>query len=87
MSILFLKSSDGLVNLADDERLSLFARCLREQQMAGFGETIDARQFHCPVCKSPGFNTGWGHIDFVCGGEQVDEYMWGPCGKQGTTVA
>lgn len=68
----FLKA-DGVPNLADDPRLSLFAVCVASQQSAGFKTTIDARQFECPICKAAGFNTGWGYTMYTCGSEVLSD--------------
>jgi hypothetical protein len=79
--------ADG-TNLADDERLALFAVCIAHQQNAGFKTYIDARQVECPECNSPGFNTGWGYWAFTCGGELLsDGTCWSePCGRTPESV-
>jgi hypothetical protein len=66
----------GLVNLADDPRLSLLAACVANQcTYAGFGRqgVIDARQSACPDCGAPGFNTGMGVWVFTCGAERLSD--------------
>lgn len=65
----FAKAEDGQVTLETDPRLGLFAVCIAHQQSAGFGNYIDAREFNCPECGAPGFNTGWGVIRYTCGAE------------------
>ena len=56
-----------------DERVTLLAVSVARQQSAGFKNVIDLQQWECPDCGGPGFNSGWGVIDFVCGGELVGE--------------
>lgn len=58
-----------VTDLSKDARLSLLAACIADQQRAGFGDLLDMRQAPCPVCKSPGFNTGWGFFLHTCGAE------------------
>lgn len=57
------------------DRDRLLAISVALQQKAGFGSRIDIREWKCPRCGDPGFNSGWGAINFVCGGESVgDEF-------------
>lgn len=78
----FVASLAGTPNLADDPRLALMAACVANQQRAGFGSLIDIRQFTCPGCKSAGFNTGWGCVEFVCGAEAADDEMMTTCPQE-----
>lgn len=80
----FAEDAEGTTNLANDERLALFAVSISRQQMAGFGSYLDCRQVECPECGAPGFNSGWGFWAFACGGELLtDGESWDePCGRQ-----
>lgn len=75
----FLK---GETSLHTDERLALMAVCVATQQSAGFKRTIDIREWSCPSCRSPGFNTGLGYVRFTCGAEHTvgDDGLSTPCG-------
>lgn len=65
----FAPASDGVPSLADDSKIGLLTICIAHQQAAGFGIYIDAREFKCPSCQAPGFNTGFGYFKFTCGAE------------------
>lgn len=79
----FVRGLPHAPNLADDPRLAAMAAAVANQQRAGFKRVIDLRQFACPACKAPGFNTGWGDIAFICGGAIVGEEWSAPCPTQG----
>lgn len=91
----FMKLSDddteaNCHNLAEDPRLALLACCIADQQRAGFGSTLDLRQFPCPLCKEPGFNTGYGFWQHTCGAEvmssgEIDVPCKGPPAAQPVT--
>lgn len=66
----------GHGNLVRDRRLKLLACCIVEQQRAGFGDVVDLRQWPCPACKAPGFNTGWGFFAHTCGAEVLSDGEW-----------
>lgn len=77
------KSDD---NLAHNPVMRLLADCIISQANAGTktirGEPlIDIRQWTCPHCGSPGFNTGYGAIVHICGYELVGDMENSPCGK------
>ena len=43
---------------------------------------VDTRIFECPDCKSPGLNTCWGYVAYVCGAEILSEgEVSEPCPK------
>lgn len=63
----------GAGDLSGDERISLLAGCIANQQRAGFRDAIDIREAHCPHCDAPGFNTGWGFYRFTCGLEVLSD--------------
>lgn len=65
----FMKGVDGAPSLHADARLALMAVCVATQQSAGFGPVIDVREAKCPICRAPGFNTGWGVFRHTCGAE------------------
>ena len=56
-----------------DSRDRVLAICVAMQQSAGFNQVIDTREMKCPLCKAPGFNTGWGYWRFACGAEQMTD--------------
>lgn len=67
-------------NLAEDPVIACLLTAVANQQAAGFKNYIDARQAPCPTCGKPGFNTGWGFWQFVCGAEfHADGTPCEPC--------
>lgn len=78
----FAKSVEGAPSLHTDPKIALLACCVADQQRAGFKEYLDLRQFECPVCDAPGFNTGWGVVAYTCGAEyHGDGEAANPCPK------
>lgn len=73
---IFAPSIEGAPSLHDDDRLALLAKCVADQQRAGFKEYLDIRQFQCCRCHAPGFNTGWGVIEYTCGATMHSDGEW-----------
>lgn len=76
---------DGITDLADDERLRLFAAMIANQvEHAGAGNhgVLDCRQVQCPICNAPGFSGGMGAWIHTCGAEYLGDGEIGtPCPK------
>ena len=72
----FAPSIDGAPSLHIEDRLALMAKCIADQQRAGFGEYLDIRQFECCGCGAPGFNTGWGVTEYTCGASVHSDGTW-----------
>jgi hypothetical protein len=51
---------------------TILEECLASQKKAGFKQE-DRRSVPCPMCTSPGYNTGWGWWAFECGGEVLSD--------------
>lgn len=67
------------------ERDRLLAASIANQQRAGFDNLLDIREHNCPDCNAPGFNSGWGVIDFTCGSSWLagdDSECAIPCGPK-----
>lgn len=51
---------------------SILDECLASQKVAGFKQE-DRRTTPCPMCASPGWNSGWGYWQFECGGSVLTD--------------
>jgi hypothetical protein len=69
----FARSERGQISLHKDKKVALLAVCVAYQQAAGFRNYLDLRQFDCPHCAAPGFNSGWGFTIYTCGAEYCSD--------------
>lgn len=69
----YIRSDEGEANLSNDSSIKFLAQCIVFQQRAGFGHVIDLRRATCSICKSCGYNTGFGYFKFLCGAELMTD--------------